>query len=65
MKEIITKQLGENPSLFKIVLFSLKAASGVFGTAMVIEQSHPYIAVAVLAVGAVADQIISLKNWEQ
>lgn len=65
MTEIIKKQIGENPSRMKVFWFALKAACGVIGSAMVIEQSHPYIAVGVLTVGAVADQVINLYNWEK
>jgi hypothetical protein len=55
----------KKPSTFKVILYSIKAAGGVIGGALVIEQSHPYIALACLAVGAVADQIISLNNWKR
>lgn len=64
MTKIIKKQLGEKPSLMKIILFSLKAGSGAIGAAMVIEQSHPYIAAMVLAIGAISDQIINLHKWD-
>jgi len=64
MTEIIKKQLGEKPSTMKVILFCLKAASGAIGSAMVIEQSHPYLAVGVLAIGVVCDQVITLYKWD-
>lgn len=64
MTEIIKKQVGENPPIMKVIWFGIKAACGVVGSAMVIEQSHPYVAVSVLAIGAVADQVINLYQWK-
>jgi hypothetical protein len=63
MTEIIKKQIGENPPTFKVVLFAIKAVCGVVGGSLVVIE-HPYIGLAVFAIGAAADQIITLKNWK-
>ena len=65
MTKLIKKQIGENPPTAKVVLFAIKAFCGFIGASMIIEQSHPYIALCVLAIGAVADQVITMYNWNK
>jgi hypothetical protein len=51
----------------KLRLFGMiiKAVTGVIGSAVIIENQHPYIALTVLAIGAGANEIVSfLKDRE-
>lgn len=41
------------------LVFAIKAIAGIGGVSMVLEQSHPYLAVAVLIMGAVANEAIT------
>lgn len=52
IKERITKDK------YTFLAYAIKAVTGVVGTSLVLEQNHPYITVAVLAIGAVANEAI-------
>lgn len=47
-----------NRSPLKLIATCVKAATGVLGSAAIIEQSSPYISIGILMVGAVANEII-------
>lgn len=45
--------------ILKLIGLSIKAASGVIGGSMILEQTKPYLTLTVLAIGAVANEIVS------
>ncbi len=47
----------------KLIALSVKAVTGVVGASLVLEQSHPYIALSVLAIGAVVNEVINFYKW--
>jgi len=49
----------------KLIGLSIKAATGIIGGSLVLVEGHPYIATAVLALGAVANEFVSyIKEQE-
>lgn len=54
----------KKPNKAKIIAVCIKAATGVIGGSLVISEGHPYIALAVLAIGAIANEIINLYKWD-
>ena len=42
---------------FMIVGYSIKAATGVAGSAVILEQEHPYLAIGILALGAISSEV--------
>jgi hypothetical protein len=50
---------------FKLTGLCIKSATGVIGGSLVLEQKHPYWTLAVLALGAIANEITNfLKEKE-
>jgi hypothetical protein len=50
---------------FKLTGLCIKAATGVIGGSLVLEQKHPYLTLVVLALGAIANEITNfLKEKE-
>jgi hypothetical protein len=50
---------------FKLTGLCIKSATGVIGGSLVLEQKHPYLTLAVLALGAIANEITNfLKEKE-
>jgi len=45
------------PSKFNILLIAIKAISGIAGGAMILTENHPYISLAILALGAAANEV--------
>ena len=43
----------------KLIGLSIKAATGVIGGSLVLSEGHPYVAVSVLGIGAVANEVVS------
>jgi hypothetical protein len=54
---------GAKPNKAKIIAVCIKSATGVIGGSLVLSQGHPYIALTVLAMGAIANEIINLYKW--
>ena len=49
----------------KLIGLSIKAATGIIGGSLVLVEGHPYIATAVLVLGAVANEFVSyIKEQE-
>ena len=46
-------------SKYELVAMLIKAATGVIGGSLVLENQHPYITLAVLAIGAMANELIN------
>ena len=44
---------------FKLIGLCIKAVTGVIGGSMVLAEGHPYLTLAVLAVGALANELVS------
>lgn len=50
---------------FKLIGLCIKAVTGVIGGSMVLVEGHPYLTLAVLAIGALANEIVSfIKDKE-
>jgi hypothetical protein len=47
----------------KLIALCIKSITGVVGASLVIEQNHPYLALSVLALGAVANEVINFYKW--
>ena len=45
---------------FKLAGMLIKAVTGVVGGSLVLTEGHPYITLAVLALGAAADQFVTI-----
>lgn len=43
----------------KLIGLSIKAATGIIGGSLVLVEGHPYLATGILALGAVANEIVS------
>lgn len=54
---------GVKPNKAKIIAVCIKAATGVVGGSLVLSEGHPYIALTVLAIGAIANEVINLYKW--
>ena len=48
----------------KVITLIIKAITGVVGTSLVLENNHPYITLVVLAVGAIANELINIYKWK-
>lgn len=46
----------------KFYIKMVKVASGVLGGALIINENHPYIALGILVVGAIANEALNYKN---
>jgi len=52
-------------SKYELAAMLIKAATGVVGGSLVLENQHPYITLSVLAVGAMANELLTyLKKNE-
>lgn len=50
---------------FKLIGLCIKAVTGVIGGSMVLAEGHPYLTLAVLAIGALANELVSfIKDKE-
>lgn len=59
------KNYGANkPSWVKVVIISIKTITGIVGGSLILQNEHPYIALTVLALGAVANEVSNLYDWE-
>ena len=47
----------------KLVTLIIKSVTGVVGASMVLENNHPYLTLAVLAIGAGANEVINFYKW--
>jgi hypothetical protein len=64
-KKILTGQSLSNYEKLKLTGLIIKAITGVVGTAIIISENHPYLAVIVLSIGAAANEVVSyLKDKE-
>jgi uncharacterized membrane protein YqgA involved in biofilm formation len=60
----LLEKYGENKtSRVKLIALCIKAVTGVLGASLVLEQNHPYLAITVLAIGAVINEIINFYKW--
>lgn len=58
------KQISKYQKL-KLIGLIIKAMTGVVGTAVILTENHPYISIAILAIGAGANEYVSfLKDLE-
>lgn len=49
----------------KLIGQSIRAATGVFGTSLILSEGHPYVTISILAIGAIANEVVSfLKERE-
>lgn len=44
---------------FKLIGLSIKAASGILGGSMILSEARPYLTLSILALGAVANEVVS------
>lgn len=44
---------------FKLIGLCIKAVTGIIGGSLILEQNHPYVTLIVLAIGAVANEVVS------
>jgi len=42
----------------QLVALLVKAVTGVFGASLILEQNHPYLALTILSLGALANEIL-------
>lgn len=59
------EKYGVKNNTAKLIALCIKAATGIVGASLVLEQSHPYIALAVLATGAIANEVINFYHWNK
>ncbi len=43
----------------KLIGISIKAGTGVIGGSLILSEGHPYLSLAILAIGAVANEVCS------
>lgn len=43
----------------KLIGLCIKAATGIVGGSLILNEGHPYAAISILAIGAVANEIVS------
>jgi hypothetical protein len=64
MENRFLEQYGSNKTnKAKLIALCVKAVTGVVGASLVLEQNHPYLALTVLAIGAVANEVINFYRW--
>jgi hypothetical protein len=50
----------------KLIGLCVKAATGIIGGSLILTEVHPYLSIAMLAIGAVANEVISfIKEKEK
>ncbi len=50
---------------YKLIGLCIKAATGIIGGSLVLQNTHPYISITVLALGAVSNEIVNyIKDKE-
>lgn len=54
---------GSKNNKAKLIALCIKAVTGVIGASLVLEQNHPYVTLSVLAIGAIANEIINFYKW--
>lgn len=59
MREILNNYDKKRSQKAKLIALCTKAVTGVIGGSLVISNEHPYIAITVLAIGAVANEVIT------
>jgi hypothetical protein len=51
---------------YKLISLCIKAATGVIGGSLVLEQKHPYLTLIILAIGAIANEVTNfLKEKDE
>lgn len=53
----------DKPTNIKVILLCVEAITGVIGSALILNQDHPYFALGTLAVGAAVSKIINFYKW--
>jgi hypothetical protein len=59
----ILDDYGKKPNKAKLVALCIKSVTAVIGGSLILEQNHPYITITVLALGAIANEIINFYKW--
>lgn len=49
----------------KLIALCIRAVTGVIGGSLILSNEHPYLSIAVLAIGAVADEITKFISEEE
>lgn len=49
----------------KLIALCIKAITGVLGASMILTEQHPYLSIAILCCGAVANEILNFIHEEQ
>lgn len=61
MKEIFKSGISKIDK-YKLIGLCIKAATGVIGGSLVLSEGHPYITLAVLALGAISNEVVQFLN---
>lgn len=51
-------------SRLKLAILCVESTTGVFGTASILSENHPYITLGILAVGAISNKILQYLETE-
>ena len=49
----------------KLIALCFKAVTGILGASAILTEQHPYICLAILSAGAIADEILGFINEER
>lgn len=57
------QKYGEKPPIAKVIALCVKALTGVLGASAILTEQKPLTSLAILAVGAVVNEVINLYKW--
>jgi hypothetical protein len=61
----ILNNYGKSSNIGKLIALCVKGATGVIGGSLVLSNSHPYLTLGVLAIGAITNEIINFYHWNK
>ena len=65
LENITSKYERGRSKKIKLLALCIKAITGIVGGSMILTQQHPYIILAILSIGAVANEITNFIDTEE
>lgn len=51
-------------SRLRLLALCIKSATGIFGSASILSEAHPYISLSILAIGGISNEIVQYLETE-
>ena len=65
ISELVSKYEKGKSKKIKLIALCIKAVTGVLGGSMILSNQHPYLSIAILAIGAAANEITNFFSTEE